>query len=252
MRVGIIGTGKVAHQLAYAINKLEDKELTFVMGRKASKAKKIIESTSCVFIDNVDDLPETDVLIIAIKDDVIQEVSEGIPHSATLVVHTSGIKDTSVLDKHDNRGILYPLYSFFNKDEMSMEGVPFLIESNHSKQEEMLYDLALQLSGKAYRVTKEEKEQLHLAAVFANNFTNHMMTRAFDLLDVKSVNKEILLPIIKQSCLNWIQGNAKENQSGPALRNDKETMKQHLGNLDDEQTKNLYTIISDSILKYYT
>ena len=252
MRVGIIGTGKVAHQLAYAIHASEEADLICVIGRKASKAKQIIEKTSCIFLTDYSEIPKTDLLIIAIKDDAIEELSTELPATDALLVHTSGIKDLNVLKKHERRGILYPLYSFYSTEKISLKGVPFLVESNSAEDAKLLQTFAHQLSGNSHEISAKEKEQLHVAAVFANNFTNHMMTRAFDLLDVKSLDKEILLPIIKQSCLNWMEGNAKNHQSGPALRNDKQTLKTHLEKLNDKQSKELYTLISESILKYYS
>ena len=186
------------------------------------------------------------------NDDSIIDVSSQLKESNTLIAHTSGIKDQSVLKEHKRRGIIYPLYSFFDTKKASFDEVPFLIESNSLEDCEILFSLAYELSGKAYKISAEEKKDLHLAAVFANNFANHLMTRAFDILDVKSLNKEILLPIIKQSCANWIEGKAKENQSGPALRNDKRTMHKHLEKLNTEEEKAIYKIISESISTYYS
>ena len=252
MRIGLVGTGKVAHQLAYAITKIETYNLEWVYGRSRAKADKIIEASSCAFVDKLSHYNEVDLVIIAVKDDAIHEVANLLEPSSALVVHTSGIKGLEVLNKHQKTGILYPLYSFYSKEEFSMENIPFLVDSEDYVSVELLLALSQKLSSKAYHISSEEKKQLHLAAVYANNFANHLMTQAFDILDSKSINKEILLPIIEQSCANWVKGNAKEHQSGPALRNDEETMNKHLEALKTEEQKEIYTLISKSILKYYS
>ncbi len=254
MEIAIIGTGKLAHQLAFAIDKLgDDIRLKTICGRSQTKVQIITERTSCLYTKDISSVEEHDLIIIAVKDDAIHSVSNHLPNDLkALVVHTSGIKDLDTIDSHKNHGILYPLYSFFNKEETSLKDVPFLIESNSEKSTNKLKRIANLLSGTVYEIDAEHKQQLHLAAVFANNFSNFMMTNAMDLLNQKSINKNILLPIIKQSCANWSIGKSKNNQSGPAMRNDKFTIDTHLEKLESKEQKELYEIISKAITNYYS
>ncbi len=252
MEIGIIGTGKLAHKLAFAINALPHATLKIICGRSASKAKRILESGNPTYIDKIGEIPKLDLLIISVSDDSIREVSQQINASTeTLVVHTSGIKDIDILGAHANRGILYPLYSFFDKKKQVLKEVPFLLEANNAVLLGKLKLFAEAISNKVYEVNPVNKKQLHLAAVFANNFSNFMMTTAHDILSQEGIDKEILLPIIKQSCMNWIKGEAVNNQSGPALRGDTKTQEVHIHKLTSKDQKDIYESISKAIHNYY-
>jgi len=252
LKIGIIGTGKLAHKLAFTIERDEDYTLSFVSGRSKNKAKSILSLSSCEFIKGVKNLPEVDIVLISVKDDAIEEVSNQLECSGDpIVAHTSGIKGIEVLQSHKKRGIMYPLYSFFDKEEQDMNDIPFLIEAEGAHSLIKLENLAKNISGKVYKISAEEKKQLHLAAVFANNFSNFMMTTAHEILAKKNIELEILLPIIRQSCSNWMEGEAKNNQSGPALRGDLETQTTHLRKLTDQDQKEIYKIVSQAIHNFY-
>lgn len=252
MEIGIIGTGKLAHKLAFAIKALPHATLRIICGRSASKAKRILDIGTATYIRRIGEIPELDLLIISVSDDSILDVSQQIhPSTKTLVVHTSGIKDIDILETHSNRGILYPLYSFFDKKAEILKDVPFLLEANSTAHLSTLKLLAEAISDKVYEVNPADKKQLHLAAVFANNFSNFMMSTAHEILSQEGIDKEILLPIIKQSCMNWIKGEAVNNQSGPALRGDTKTQEAHLDKLTNKDRKDIYKSISKAIHNYY-
>ncbi len=253
MKIGIIGTGKVAHQLAYAFSNVENISIDFVYGRSIEKAERIIKKTACSFLDSLEILPPVELVIVAISDDHIKDIIHRISEkNDCFIVHTSGVKDIDILHKFKNHGILYPLYSFYNKKEISLKNVPFLLEASSKENLNRLSKIANCISNSVHSTTSEQKKFLHIAAVYANNFSNHMMTKAFDILEEKEISMDLLSPIIQQSCENWKAGNAKQHQSGPAKRRDNETMLEHQQLLNNDKERALYKLISQSISRYYS
>ena len=175
-------------------------------------------------------IPKADITIIAVSDDAITEVSSKIKND--FVVHTSGSVAMNDLKNNSRKGIFYMLQTFSKDKIVDFSEVPFCLEAEHIEDYKLLEKLAKSIGKKIYSISSKQRKTLHLAAVFVNNFTNHLYKIGNDICKENKVPFEILQPLIKQT--------------GPAIRNDKKTIQNHLNLLDQNQQK-IYKTLTKSI-----
>ena len=108
------------------------------------------------------------------SDDAIAKISKEIPFENKLIVHTSGSLNVYDLDKKNRRGVLYPLQTFSKEVEIDFKDVPICIEVLNKKDAPLLKSLAQSINSPFYRINTEQRQTLHLAAVFVNNFSNQL------------------------------------------------------------------------------
>ncbi len=227
--VAIVGTGNVGYHLWHKLAKSDDLHVTQFNSREPNS------------------LQDFDIAIIAVSDDAISEVSQHI--KSKLVVHTSGTASIGVLQNTTLKGVFYPLQSFSKEKKIDFTKVPLCIEAEGDRDLEVLKSIAQFLGSTSYRISSEQRKYLHLAAVFANNFTNHMYQMAHDICEEHKVPFDILLPLIEETSQKIQSLSPLEAQTGPAKRKDRETIKNHLNLLNDSQ-RELYKIITESIQKH--
>ena len=189
-------------------------------------------------------IPKADITIIAVTDDAIAEVSSKIKNP--LVVHTSGACSINELKNTTNKGVFYMLQTFSLEKKVELNEVPFCLEAENKNDEDQLKELANLLSKKIYTVKSEQRKALHVAAVFVNNFTNYLYKIGNDICKEHQVPFDILLPLIKETASKIETLLPEKAQTGPAIRNDKKTIKNHLDLLNIEQQK-IYKMITKSI-----
>lgn len=189
-------------------------------------------------------LATSDVTIIAVSDNAIGEVSSKINNS--FVVHTSGSVSLNELKNSGNKGVFYPLQTFTKEKEVDFSSIPFCLEVQDSKDLPLLEALVTALNGKIYHINSEQRKSIHVAAVFVNNFTNHMYTIASDICKQYHVPFEILEPLILETSEKIKTLSPLEAQTGPAKRNDTETIQNHL-NLLNQSQQEIYTKLTESI-----
>lgn len=196
----------------------------------------------------------TEILIIAVPDKNIVEVLSEIRCSTdTLVVHTSGATGIDVFPgSFQHKGVFYPLQTFSNDRKVNFENLPFLIESSDDSSSAILENLALCMGGKVYHVDSERRRMLHLAAVFACNFTNFMFTTGKGIAEKSGFDFDILIPLINETVSKALADGPENSQTGPAMRNDMNTIENHLDLLSfAPELKTIYREISRSITEYY-
>jgi predicted short-subunit dehydrogenase-like oxidoreductase (DUF2520 family) len=189
-------------------------------------------------------IPKADITIIAVSDDAIAEVSSKIKN--TFVVHTSGACSINELKNTTNKGVFYMLQTFSKDKKVDFNEVPFCLEAENKKDEEQLKELANLIGEKIYSINSEQRKALHVAAVFVNNFTNYMYNIGSDICKEHQVPFDILLPLIKETASKIETLSPEKAQTGPAIRKDKTTIKNHLDLLNKEQQK-IYKLITKSI-----
>jgi len=186
-------------------------------------------------------MPEADLYILAVSDDAIEPVSIKLRrrlniHSdgkhEPLVVHTSGATPSTILKPYfKNYGVFYPLQTFSKKKNIEFETLPICVDSVNIANLDTLFQLAQSLSQEVYRINDEQRKILHVAAVFVNNFTNYLYTVADDMLQQEGIDFDILLPLIQETINKIYDHPPHMMQTGPAIRNDQQTIKQHLNYL---------------------
>lgn len=223
MKVALIGKGNLGNHL-YQV--LHDKVDLLWYGRD--------------FPNSID----VDVVIVSISDRHTTKVCTEI--DAPLVVHTAGA--LSML-KQANAGVLYPLYSFTKGATVDWDRIPFLIETSDAQNISILEELVRTIGAKQYYITSEQRTKLHAAAVMVNNFTNHLYTLAAEHCEEYQLPFEVLHAIMEQGPGKAIKMGPRKAQTGPASRGDQKTINAHLEQINNPQTKELYSLLSESIFK---
>jgi len=240
----IFGNGNVATQLAKAFIKSGICNLKQVYSR--SKPSKFLSKKGINTIQDINLVKKADLYIISISDDAISDFSKQLRFKGKLVVHTSGSVSMSELKSDANKGVFYPLQTISKNKKISFKNIPLCLEAENNTDLELLTTVAKSISNKIYYINSEQRKSLHVSAVFVNNFTNHLYKIANDLCDEYQVDFEILKPLISETAKKIKKLSPKEAQTGPAIRNDKKTIKKHLELLDENKQK-IYKLLSDSI-----
>ncbi|MDX1446340.1 Rossmann-like and DUF2520 domain-containing protein [Lishizhenia sp.] len=248
-KIAIIGSGNVAWHLCKGL-RAEGIEISGIYSRTYTHAEEFAQSFDIKAYQDLAALNESnvDLVLVAVNDDQTPGVIEKIaPHHK--VAYTSGSVNLKDIN-HPQVGVFYPLQSFTKGKKVNLFEVPFFIEAKNMDLGEELFDLAWKLSRKVEYADSNTRSELHLAAVFANNFTNHMYSLAKELLEDSKGNFEHLLPLIFNAVDKLKKNTPEEIQTGPARRNDQNIIDQHLSKLSGDK-KDIYQIISSSIQKKY-
>ncbi|MGG5577387.1 Rossmann-like and DUF2520 domain-containing protein [Myroides sp. C15-4] len=242
--ITILGSGKVAHHLIANILDSDQLHLQQIYARNTNSVTDLVPES--IVVHDMAQLQPADIFIIAVSDSAIEEVSASIPLANQFVVHTSGTIPMSAL-KLERRGVLYMLQSFTKEKEVDFTSIPFCIEANHKEDFQLLERIAVSFSERVYKISSEQRKAIHLAAVFVNNFTNHMFTLGEEVCKEHQVPFEILKPLIAETANKIMELSPVEAQTGPASRGDQNTINQHLTLLTDSTKKEIYQLITKSI-----
>ncbi|MEE4000573.1 Rossmann-like and DUF2520 domain-containing protein [Tenacibaculum sp. FZY0031] len=244
IKVAIIGGGNVATHLANAFSKTNEVSLVQMYARNIEQIQHLKDLTSIT--NSIEFLTEADVYIIAVSDDAISDVSHKIEQQNGLVVHTSGSVAMQSLQNTGRKGIFYLLQSFSKDKDVNFDEIPFCLEAESEEDLQLLETLAKSIGTKVYRINSEQRKRLHVAAVFVNNFTNHMYKMGADICNEHQVPFEVLLPLIQETAQKITELSPEAAQTGPAKRNDQKTIQNHLALLNAEQQE-IYKLITKSI-----
>ncbi len=246
-KIVLIGAGNVATHLGIA---LQEKKFSIlqVYSRTLSSAKALGERLHTAYTDNLENLnPDASIYLFALKDSVLPEVLNAFPHFPGLFVHTAGSLPMQVFENHaEHYGVLYPLQTFSKERNISFERIPLFVEARYPDDELLLKEVANTISQNVFHLSSEKRKYLHLAAVFACNFTNHLYNLAAEILEEQSIPWEILQPLIQETAAKAEALHPEKAQTGPAIRYDQEVIEKHLSLLSGSN-KELYRILSQSI-----
>lgn len=245
IKVIIIGSGNVAQHLIQAFAKSKKIDVVQVYSRQNEALTHLLDSGKIT--NDFRTLAEADLYIIAVSDDAIAAVSSQLPFENRLVVHTSGSVSIEALDKKNRNGIFYPLQTFSKNAEVDFSQIPVCLESENETDFEFLKKVAQIISDKVYKINSEQRKALHVAAVFVNNFVNHLYLMGNKICNENNVPFEILKPLIQETANKVMILSPKDAQTGPAIRNDQQTIAGHLDFLLDENQKNIYQTLTQSI-----
>lgn len=223
-----------------------------VFSRNLSSARKLAFQLNAAPIDNLSELNrDADLFIICVSDDALNEIADTTRLNNSLVVHTSGSHEMSILnDCSTDIGVLYPLQTFSAERKISFDKVPLCIEANNNLNREILKEFAFSFCNQIHFINSDERKILHLAGVFACNFPNFMYTIAGAIVDSAGISFEILKPLIRETADKAIELHPFNAQTGPACRNDTSILRKHLALLGTQpEYKKLYETISNLIIR---
>lgn len=251
MRITIVGSGNVATHLAAAF-KNAGHAIVQVYSRDMHNASLLAYHVKAEAIDNLEQInPETDLFVIAVKDDVIEPIAAELAKYDKLIVHTSGATSLQALLTYtQNAGVFYPLQTFSKTKEVDFNTVPLCIEGADQQIASTLNELAYTITQNVYRINSEQRKTLHLAAVFACNFPNYLYYLSQQLLAEKQLPFDLLRPLILETAEKVQEHLPADVQTGPAVRNDEKTMVSHLEQLQQNpDLQAIYKLLSQGIIK---
>ncbi|MFN3916218.1 MAG: Rossmann-like and DUF2520 domain-containing protein [Flavobacteriales bacterium] len=239
-KINFIGSGNVAHFLAKAFHRFGH-EISGVHSPNISHSENLAHKVKAAAFKSLDELPPVDIIFIAIRDEHIKNVASQLISRKELIAHTSGSVSIDTLDGCLRRAVFYPFQTI--TQDSNARDFPVLIESRSNADKALLKELALCIAKNIAEMSSEQRRGLHLAAVFANNFVNHINSIALALCKKHHINPELLQPLAKQTAQNFLK--AGNMQTGPAARFDKETIEKQLGLLKDSpEFSELYELIT--------
>jgi predicted short-subunit dehydrogenase-like oxidoreductase (DUF2520 family) len=254
--ISFIGAGNVAWHLAPALDNA-GYTVREVYSRHPKNAQILTGRLyEAVVKDNLDfsDSPSR-IFIVSVADDAVEELmKEVVLPDGALLVHTSGSLSLGVLEPAAaaSTGVFYPLQTFTKSKPVDFHAIPFCIESDHKEAANTLLQMARALSKKVVQIGSDDRKALHLAAVFACNFTNHMLRIAAELMRDKQLDFELLHPLIVETLQKTLDIGPQAAQTGPARRHDFEILDKHLELLaPHEDWAEIYRLVSQDIINLY-
>jgi predicted short-subunit dehydrogenase-like oxidoreductase (DUF2520 family) len=248
MQIVLIGSGNVAFHLAKAFTEAQI-PVSQIFGRNTPELQKISEQFCIPF--STETLVDADLYIISVSDSSIAEVSSLIKNENALVAHTSGSVSREALSGNYRKSVFYPLQTFSKSKNLDYSKIPFFIDAENENDEEILKNLASKISKNVMLANDEKRKYIHLTAVFACNFVNHLYARAKEISDSQGIPFDYFLPLIDETTQKIHELEPKLAQTGPAIRNDEKVLKLHESLLTDEEKLKIYKTLNESIKKMY-
>jgi len=248
-RIGFIGAGRVAWHLAPALKKSGNR-IVQVISHSALSAQKLGDRVGCEHTDRITKLNrDIQILFLTVGDHSLVELINDISDYRGIVVHTSGTFSSMrfACQKYKYGGI-YPLQTFTIGRTLDLSNVPVFVEGCEPAVTEVLVNLASGFSSEVHLVGHEERRWMHLAAVWSNNFTNHMLANAYGIMEEHALPVKWLEPLIRETFNKALDLGPVKSQTGPAVRHDQFTIKKHVDLLSySQELQVLYKRITDSI-----
>lgn len=252
-RISFAGAGRVAEALCRELH-AKGNSVIQISSREKRSGTEVATSCGAEWTDNLNFTRECDYILVSVPDNCLKKVLAELRYGGNPVVaHTAGSYGLEVFPGNiKNKGVFYPLQTFSKKRKINLGDVPFFLEASDARTMSLLKQLATTLSSKIYESDAVQRRMLHLAAVFACNFSNHMFTIAGDICKRTPYNFDVLVPLITETVNKAVETGPEFSQTGPAVRNDKDTVKKHLELLSfSERMKRIYKEITNSIIEYY-
>lgn len=257
LKVGLIGSGNVAWHLGPALENAG--HLVSALYTRNAKQGRLLQKR----LYEAELLPEPDfvgrqldVVLMAVSDDAIQEVTgAAMVPNGTILAHTSGSQPLSALGYASTNkiGVFYPLQTFSKSRAVEFNHIPILVEAEQDEDQILLMKLGKSLTKQVVKVSSKDRAFLHVAAVFACNFTNHLLTISKDILARERLSFDLLKPLIAETLSKSLELGPENSQTGPAVRGDVETLEKHMHYLHNNSTiAEIYQNLSQHILDMYS
>ncbi|MDR1119945.1 MAG: DUF2520 domain-containing protein [Dysgonamonadaceae bacterium] len=249
MNIALIGAGNVATSLGMALQEAGF-SIVQVYSRTEKAASLLSYRLHTSYTTDIRSIrSDVDVSVFSVKDDAIPLILQQIPFGKGLYVHTAGSVPATVFQPYAKRyGVFYPLQTFTKGREQSFKHIPILYEASSREDETLLQEIAAKLSDTTLPAGSDKRKYIHLSATFACNFTNHLYALAAEVLEEQQIPYQLLLPLIEETAAKIRSFHPKDSQTGPAIRRDMETVQQHLQLLTDKNKREIYDVLTQSIL----
>ncbi len=229
-----------------------DVSINCICSRNQEQGQLLANSYRTTYINDVAHLDDNaDITFVALRDDAITLVANQLK-TTSIVAHCSGMLPMDALSTHKDRAVFYPLQTILKNDLPNASQIPICLEANNAETLRIVESLADKISHHVHFIDSEQRQYYHLAAVMVNNFTNHLYVLADDLLSKQNLSFDLLKPLISETARKACVNKPLYNQTGPAKRDDRNTIKKHLNLLNqNKELKELYEKITQSIFKLH-
>lgn len=248
MKIVIIGSGNVAYHLCKALI-LAQQNVVQIFGRNHDALQSIGEELAVAY--STSELQKADMYLICVNDGAVEEVSKLIKYDNAIVAHTSGSLPKDVLSGHYQKAGFYPLQTFSKIKTLDYSEIPFFIEAEDDTVAQTLMSLARNISPHVELVDFEKRKYIHLTAVFACNFVNHLFSRAKEISDSQNLSFSYFLPLIEETFSKVRTVDPRLAQTGPAVRNDVSVLEAHKLLITNDEQLEIYNCMNASIKKMY-
>ncbi|MDR0658919.1 MAG: DUF2520 domain-containing protein [Mediterranea sp.] len=249
--IAFLGAGNLAVNLAQSLYR-NGFEIVQVYSRTEESAKSLADKVKSEWVTDLKKVTsKASLYIVSLKDsaftELLPQIVEG--KDGALLVHTAGSIPIRIWEgKTDRYGVFYPMQTFSKQREVNFKEIPFFVEAVRKEDAELLKAIASVLSDSVFEADSLQRKSLHLAAVFACNFTNHIYVLAADLLKKYDLPFEVMLPLIDETARKIHELLPLEAQTGPAVRHDEPVIREHLEMLSDEPAmKEIYRVLTENI-----
>lgn len=246
-----IGAGNLATHLSEVLVK-NGFNILQVFSKTEKSAQLLAQKVNSSYTFSVKEIDKTaDIYIVALKDDVVENVLSQIEFQNKLLIHCAGSLPLSVLGKFStNIGVLYPLQTFSKNRAMNFENIPLFVEANSKNNEDKILAIAKKISKHVEVMNSEKRQVLHVSAVFACNFTNYLYTVTADILESNNIPFEVIRPLIFETAEKVMTMHPNKAQTGPAIRFDENIISKHVTFLNNNKAyKELYMSLSKGIFE---
>jgi len=245
VKVVIIGAGNVASHLFDAFYTADNISVIQVYNRGQKKLTYFEDKTTTT--TSISKIMDADVYIISVSDDSIYSLSQKLQFNNKLVAHTSGSVAMNQISNHNTPSVFYPLQTFTAGKKVDFKAIPLCIEASSKNDLLLLEILAKSISDNVYHIDSKQRKALHIAAVFVNNFVNHLYQKGEEICAENDVSFDILKPLILETAKKVTELSPLKSQTGPAKRNDNKVIEQHLSDLNTTTQQEIYTLLTKSI-----
>jgi predicted short-subunit dehydrogenase-like oxidoreductase (DUF2520 family) len=252
--ITVVGSGRVAEALTVALYGTGHK-IVSVISRNLTTARALAEKVNSTATQSMRISAETNLLLLAVPDSAIGEVAKGlITDPSTIVVHTSGSTGTDVFPPAIRHyGVIYPLQTFTSGRQVGMADIHFFTEASDARSHELIDKVVSSVGRNIHHLDTERRRVLHLSAVFVSNFVNHMLVAGIITAGRKGIDQSVFEPLVRETVEKAFELGPLPSQTGPAIRNDINTIEKHIELLSfSDDLRNLYRIITDSIIRHKT
>ncbi len=244
IKVVLIGSGNVGYYFFNKIVNIDSLKLIEWYSKSSSKNNFGIVIKK---FDSIKNFPEADIFIISVNDSKVKDIVNKLKVKKSLVVHTSGFLSIKVLNIFENHGVLYPLQTITKNHQIINSSFPFLIESNNEKSKKVLEKFSSLLRINFHHLNSIKRKKIHLAAVFVNNFPNHLLSIGEKICKENNLPFKMLYPLICETFERIKFFSPKDIQTGPAVRGDIDIISEHINLLNDPKLKKIYLSLTESI-----
>lgn len=251
LRITLIGSGNLATSLGPALLKAGH-EVREVYSRTAAHAAALAGKLGASPLSDLHTLsPGSDLYLISVKDEALPEVARTLKVTGAVTAHTAGSFPMDLLKESSSAyGVFYPLQTFSRYKELDFKEIPVCIEANNEVSKRVLTTLATSISTRVSGLDSTQRKALHIAAVFACNFSNHLYTIAHNILEKHQLPFDLVRPLIAETAAKAQTSDPRHAQTGPAARNDQAVIQDHLRQLaTDPDLQKIYKLLSQHILR---